>query len=226
MKMTTLAMTLLGAAALALGVQAQAQDSTAGQGKGFGNRVPQQQAGPGRGGRLQPPRGQQGRSMMARRHAAGQAMARLDANDDGMIDLDEFLARFEDRPQHLLERRDVNEDGVLSRDELEPPARPQRPEIDRAAVTACVQEEFAEFADEAAPGARFDALDSNDDAVLDASELDAGRLARAEAQFTRLDTDVDGLLTPEELHAGHADRRELDQRVRACTREVLQSATP
>jgi hypothetical protein len=244
MKIKTIA-AVIGAAAFALGVQVHAQDAPAQAGKGV------DPAGPGKGGRLMQQRGMQGpgmqgkgmqgkgmqgkgmqgkgpqvRGMLERRRGAGPSLAQLDANDDGMIDLDEFLARHEDRPELLLERRDTDGDEKLSREELASPQRPARPDGKREAVLDCVQEDRPDFAGPAGIEERFDTLDSNDDSRLDAEELAAGRLVQATEQFTRLDADADGQLTPQELRAAHADRREVARSVRDCVREAAASTTP
>jgi hypothetical protein len=219
----------IGVAALAFGVQVQAQDAggpgTGAQGRNAKGAVQREAHGKGAGAMQQ--RGGQGRGMMmARRRAEGPALAQLDANDDGMISLDEFLARHEDRPELLLERRDENGDGFLSREELEPREGPRRPDIDRAAVQACMQEEHPELAAPAGIEERFDTLDSDDNSLLDTDELAAGRLAQAEERFARLDTDADGQLTQDELRAGRPDRRAMGRDLRDCIRESADSIAP
>ncbi len=126
----------------------------------------------------------------------------------------------------MLELRDADGDDKLSREELAPRERPQRPAGNREAVLGCVQEERPDFAGHAGIEERFDTLDSNDDSLLDAEELAAGRLVQATEQFTRLDADADGLLTPQELRAAHADRREVARSVRDCVREAVASPAP
>lgn len=219
---------LVGAATLAAGMQVQAQAQGQGRGKEFGQgrAAAAQQAGPGRPAGAMQQRGGQGRGMMMGRRPGVPSLQQLDANADGMIDLDEFLARHEDRPQPLPGRLDANGDGLLSREELTPPARPERPGGNREAVLECMQEEHPGMAGPDGIAERFDTLDTNDDSLLDAEELAAGRLARAEEQFNRLDADADGLLTPDELRAQRADRRELGRSLRECRREAAQPATP
>lgn len=219
----------IGAAALAFGVQVQAQDAggpgAGAQGRNAKGAIHRDAQGKGAGAMQQ--RGKQGRGMMmARRQGAGPSLEQLDTNGDGAIDLDEFLARHEDRPDQLLNRRDENGDGLLSREELEPREGSRRPDIDRAAVQACMQEEHPELAAPAGIEERFDTLDSNDDSFLDADELAAGRLAQAEERFARLDTDADGQLTQDELRAGRPERRAMGRELRDCIRESAGSTTP
>lgn len=223
MKIRILAVAI-GAAALVLGVQVQAQTTVA-ENAATGGGI--HRAGPGKGGRMMPQRGGQDRSAMtARRQGGGPSLAAFDVNADGMIDLDEFLAHHEDRPELALEHRDADGDGLLSREELAPRERPNRPDIDRAAVEECVQQEHPDFAGADGLEERFDTLDSNDDSYLDADELVAGRLAQAEAQFTALDADADGFLIQAELRAQRANRRELARSVRDCAREAARATTP
>lgn len=221
----------IGVAALAFGVQVQVQaQDAAGPGAGAQGRnakgAVQGQA-HGKGAGVVQQRGMQGRGMMmARRNGAGPALAQLDANDDGMISLEEFLARHDDRPELLLERRDEDGDGFLSREELDPREGQRRPDIDRPAVQACMQEEHPELTGPAGIEERFDTLDSDDNSLLDADELAAGRLALAEERFARLDTDADGQLTQDELRAGRPDRRAMGRDLRECIRDAAESAAP
>lgn len=225
----------IGAAALAFGVQVPVQAQDAG-GPGAGGRGVVGQSrnakaavrrdAPGKGAGATQQRGKQSRGMMmAQRHGGGVSLAQLDTNDDGSIDLDEFLARHEDRPNLVLERLDTNGNG-LSREELQAGARPQRPNINREAIRDCVQEAHPGFASPAGIEQRFDTLDTDDDSLLDAEELAAGRLAQAEEQFARLDADADGLLTQDELRAAHTDRRELGRATRDCMREAPATDSP
>lgn len=227
MKLTLMMKTvavLTGATALLLGVQVMAQQPAAG---GADNPRGFHRDGPGKGGRMMNGRSGQGPGMMmARRRSQGPSVAQLDTNDDGVISLEEFLARIEDRPEQLLDRRDENGDGLLSREELEPREGPRRPDMDRAAVQACMQDEHPEFAGFAGIEERFDTLDSNDDSLLDADELAAGRLAQAEERFARLDADADGQLTPEELRAGRPDRRAMGRDLRDCIRDSAETTAP
>lgn len=228
MKIRTLAATI-GTAALLLGVQVQAQQQTQDGGetppRAIGDsRDGMRHGGPGRGGRFMRQHDGAARGMM---QGAGRGAAvQRDSNGDGMIDASEFLAGLDDAPALVLEHRDANGDGMLSREELTPPARPQRPGADRAAMQACMQDAHPDFAGGASLEQRFDTLDSNDDSLLDATELAAGREARAQEQFTRLDTDADGLLTPDELRAGRTERRELRRALHECRSEAAQSSAP
>lgn len=118
-----------------------------------------------------------------RQHAGGQRgqrgghqLSRADANSDGNITRDEFLAR----PTQMFDRLDANNDGVISeaerpqrRERGERPARgerAERPNFDANNDSQISREEFA------AMGARmFERLDANSD----------GRVTRAEAEAAR-----------------------------------------
>lgn len=157
-------------------------------------------------------------------------LARLDANGDGSIDLDEFLGGREGNEERALMRLDTDADGLLSREELEARPERQRPGPDRAAMRECLQDARPD----ADPGfdlaERFDTLDTNDDGKLDTDELAAARVARATDTFGRLDANGDGVLVAEELQAARADMREQTRELRGELRECMQTtraaATP
>jgi len=99
-----------------------------------------------------------------------------DANNDGNITRDEFLAR----PIEHFDRLDANHDGVISaaerpqrpqrRDPAERGPRPERPDFDSNNDGQISRAEFA-----AMGGGMFDRLDANSD----------GRVTREEAQAAR-----------------------------------------
>jgi hypothetical protein len=220
MKIKTMVLTM-GGALLALGlqvqqVQAQTTGTDVSATKAGMHRARGEQAGHRMGGRGD---GARGRMMQPR--PAGAPLEVLDSNDDGMLSLDEFLARGEDRPARGLGRVDANGDGLLSREELEARQRPQRPEIDNADLAACLP-----GADDGEPGLdlaeRFDTLDTNDDSFLDADELAAGQRERATAQFERLDADADGFVTAAELEAAHEEQMAQRMEHRDCMRAAMQ----
>jgi Ca2+-binding EF-hand superfamily protein len=106
----------------------------------------------------------------------GHQLARADANNDGNITRDEFLAR----PTQMFERLDADNDGVIS--EAERPQRRERgerqargerrerPNFDANNDRQISRDEFA-----AMGASMFDRLDANND----------GRVTRAEAEAAR-----------------------------------------
>jgi len=191
--------------------------SGAQRGPGFGQAQPGPRMGPGHAG---------GPGMMGARRGAGAGPQQLDANGDGQIDLDEFLAGRPAGSELVFDHRDSNGDGLLSREELEPRQRLQRPALDRSAMRDCVQEEHPGLGDGVDLVSRFDTLDTNDDGFLSPDELAAARRELASANFARLDSNSDGSLSPEELRAGGVNRREMARDVRECMRAAMQPNTP
>jgi Ca2+-binding EF-hand superfamily protein len=121
-----------------------------------------------------------GRGERGRGHRGGgmHMLTRSDANNDGAITREEFLAR----PIEHFERLDANDDGVISADE-----RPQRGE----------RSEMRERrADRPNP-------DTNGDGSFSRAEF----AAMGAAMFERLDADDDGAVTREEARAGRGHHR-------------------
>ena len=103
-------------------------------------------------------------------------------------------AAFETWAAHARERLmalDTNHDGKISKDEF----------AARAAMSGHHQEGGSDAARPDGPkhgGARmFDRADTNQDGVLDATEINAMLAHR----FARMDANHDGVLTPDERHA-------------------------
>ena len=106
----------------------------------------------------------------------------LDADEDGVVSLEEFLAATDERSQARFERMSPNEDGIVTRSGRKgwgrhhgeaPRAQGQR---ERSSLT---------------PEQRAERLSE-----------------RAAEQFARLDTDGDGAISPEEFEAGLQARGE------------------
>ena len=152
-----------------------------------------------------------------------------DADGDGLISEAEFIdARLAKIDDHFT-RMDQDGDGQISMDEQTPPerlarpGRPERPEIDRDAVAACVRETIADYVPELDDDmeARFDNVDANGDGYLSLAEISAAMSTRAGELFTRIDTDADGFLSSEELTAHHAEQVNLRRVIRACIGEQV-----
>jgi Ca2+-binding EF-hand superfamily protein len=110
-------------------------------------------------------------------------LGRADANNDGNITRDEFLAR----PTEMFARLDANSDGVISAAE-----RPERPERGE-------RPNRGERRERANP-------DTNGDSQLSQAEF----VAAGAGMFQRLDANSDGRVTREEAAAAHPHRRGRD----------------
>lgn len=129
---------------------------------------------------------QERRGRHGERGGGGFGLARADANEDGNITRDEFLAR----PIEHFDRLDANDDGVISAAE-----RPQRP----------TPEQRAERREERR-GERPNP-DTNGDQLISRDEF----AAMGTAMFQRLDANGDGRITQEEAEAGRPHRRDRDR---------------
>lgn len=115
-----------------------------------------------------------------RGHGGGgmHSLARADANNDGNITREEFLAR----PTERFNQLDANNDGVISATE-----RPQR----------------GERGDRRERRADRPNMDANNDGSISRAEF----AAMGAAMFERLDANDDGRVSQEEARAGHGQRR-------------------
>jgi len=146
---------------------------------------------------------------------------RLDTNQDGFVDVDEFLDARLERVDEQFERRDDDGDGLLSEDEARRrPPRDDVDETDRELVIACVRETIADWEGPNDVEDRFDAVDSNGDGYIDLVELSTSLEERAYVLFDRIDADGDGLLSLEEVEAHQEEQINLRRVIRACIDEV------
>ncbi len=126
---------------------------------------------------------------------------RIDADDDGLISLEEFLAVHNDRNDR---RRDRREDLEIDVDELK----------------ACIAERLGtEIPERPDRETAFSQIDTNADGFVDLGEFVTAKTNSASDKFDRIDTNADGGITPEELIASmesHKERREIK---RACIEE-------
>jgi Ca2+-binding EF-hand superfamily protein len=118
-------------------------------------------------------RGEHRRGRGGHRGGGMHSLTSADANSDGNITRDEFLAR----PTQMFDRLDANDDGVISTTE-----RPQRPERgertqrgDRSNADADRNGTFSQAEFTAMGAGVFERLDANDD----------GRVTQEEAQAAR-----------------------------------------
>ena len=102
----------------------------------------------------------------------GMHLERADANNDGAITRDEFLAR----PTQMFARLDANSDGVISADER--PQRRERGESGRRRADANNDGQISQSEFAAMGASRFERLDANDDGRVTREEAEAARSHR------------------------------------------------
>jgi Ca2+-binding EF-hand superfamily protein len=148
--------------------------------------------------------------------------ARVDANDDGAISLEEFTAQPLARVARRFDHLDADASGGISREEFDSRAngRHFRDWIDRDALRACM----AEHLDEELPAAPdpdqlFADLDADDDGQISAAEMTASLTARLTARFGVVDADDDNAIAAEELAAAFQQARERRLVHRLCVEE-------
>ncbi|MEM9300986.1 MAG: hypothetical protein AAGE01_02685 [Pseudomonadota bacterium] len=149
---------------------------------------------------------------------AGQALAQIDLDGDGVISEAEFVDARLARAESRFLRRDRNGDGVISADDFEDVERPEPPEgADREAFRACVAEALGvELPEPREPGDRLAEVDLNGDEAIDLDEALISAEARALERFAILDGNGDGFVDRDEIRASLAQASELREIRRAC----------
>lgn len=142
----------------------------------------------------------------------------LDADGDGVVTQEEFIAAKAVRTERRFERLDSNSDGQITPDDLSD--LPQPPDVDRDALRACVEESLGiELPAPPVDGSRFDNADLNGDGAVTLDEALTGSETAAIERFERLDTNVDGLLQTDELRKAKRRAGKLRQTRRQCRDE-------
>ena len=148
----------------------------------------------------------------------------VDTNDDGVIDIDEFVDARLARAEARFVARDANGDGLVTEDEVGD--RPEPPEgSDPEAVRACVAEALGvELPEPPEPGERFAQMDLNGDGAIDLAESQDAALTIALEAFAILDTDASGGVTPEEVGASLGRKAERRAAIRQCRQAAEDAA--
>lgn len=132
---------------------------------------------------------------------AAENFARLDADGDGAISLEEFQAGEQARAERFAERRKEGaahrERRAERRGEMPAEAREKRAEFRAMMRDGATLENFSGFMREHAT-ARFEGLDADGDGKLTAEEFTASAAERAQRLFARMDTNDDGVVTSED----------------------------
>lgn len=158
------------------------------------------------------------------RHKVNRIFNALDTDENEIITLDEFLAKPLEKAEQQFDRIDTDDDGLISLDEFLAVGHDrdddERPDIDRDAVRACMEEELErEIPERPDRETRFDEVDTNDDGYIDFDEFVDAKMQKATDKFYAIDEDADGGITKEELYAALQDQREVRAVRRACIEE-------
>ena len=150
----------------------------------------------------------------------------LDTDENGVITLDEMMAKALEKAEGKFDRIDTDDDGLISLEEFLAVSGRRgsddidRPEIDRDAVRACVADALGEDeAERPDRETRFTELDVNGDGFIDFDEFTDGVEEKVTTKFNNIDADADGGITIEELAAAMMSRRDIREVKRDCIDE-------
>lgn len=147
---------------------------------------------------------------------------RTDADQDGLLSLEEVLATRLARTDKRFERLDADADGGVSLEEYLAKAQDRHDKFEEYGdeLVACVEAATGEdlpSPDEApTPAERFAAIDANSDGFVSLEELTAEITARATENFHRADTDGDGFLSQDEFLVSAEAHQARRAAVKAC----------
>lgn len=160
----------------------------------------------------------------AKQHSPDRIFNKLDSDDDGVVNLAEFLASIGETAEKKFNRKDTDNDSFISLDEFIARDRPSNDgnfDIDRDAIRACVAVELGnELPMKPEPEKRFDALDTKADGFLDLDEVIAERTDRATEKFNELDANNDGGITADELEIALKKKHEIKFIRRTCVEQA------
>jgi len=125
----------------------------------------------------------------------------VDVNQDGIISLDEFVAKKLAKAAPQFDRIDSDNNDLISLDELKAAvARHWDGEIDIAVLRQCIEDELQiDLPPFVTIEEKFAAADTNADGSIDFTEFSAAKTRVAEAKFGKIDANEDGMITPEEM---------------------------
>jgi len=159
----------------------------------------------------------------AKQHSPDRIFNKLDSDEDGVVNLAEFLAPIGKKAEKKFNRKDTDNDSFISLDEFIAKDRTSNDgnfDIDRDAIRACVAVELGvELPMKPESEERFDALDTKSDGFLDLDEVIAERTDRATEKFNELDANNDGGITTDELEIALKKKHEIRYIRRTCVEQ-------
>jgi Ca2+-binding EF-hand superfamily protein len=155
---------------------------------------------------------------------------RLDADDDGVLVLDELTGPALAKAEKKFTRKDADEDGFLTFEESTAGRESQDLSDIIEEIAQCVADIKEETGNEdivvpdpedyMTPQEKFDAVDTSGDALLDFAEVQANATAKAETAFAKMDTDADAQITLDEFQAHAQSSKATRRAVRSCVEEL------
>jgi Ca2+-binding EF-hand superfamily protein len=159
--------------------------------------------------------------------------SRIDANQDGFLELDELLASVAARTEQLFTRKDTDEDGLLSFEEATTSKRESADVSDIAEdIAQCVAD--ASALDETSlvqaisadrftsKEDRFAAADTSGDEVLDLIEVQEAKATKATEGFEAMDVDDNGQVSEEEFIQSKLQAKATREAVKTCIGELTE----
>lgn len=163
--------------------------------------------------------------------AAGAERAKKDTNGDGAIDLTEMIDAATAKTERRFDRKDADDDGLVTFDEYIASGRASTDlTLYADEIIECVADLKEELGSETiqvpsvddfkTPQEKFDSVDSDLDGMVTLDEAILNATNKATMKFNLLDADEDGLVTKEEKRALHSENKGTRKALKQCIDEV------
>jgi Ca2+-binding EF-hand superfamily protein len=158
--------------------------------------------------------------------------ARLDANLDEILSLNEMTDPISARAAKLLGRKDKDLDSLLTLEEMQKRHSENSHDLTEIAeeIVLCVSEIKAATGNEAidipsvdhfkSAEEKFSSADTSGDGFIDLDELQNVMLTKANNGFTAMDSNEDGSVTNEEFNTHLSARLATKEAIRGCIKEI------